>query len=93
MSESFLPRLTVSVFFEQLAKTGFSIGGGPPDGFVCGGMDHVVRFFRETEARQGVVEGCARMWEPSVAACGFAEGDVDEIPSGRWMLNGMRPRP
>ena len=92
MYESFLPRFYVNVFFNELPKSSFYIGGEPTDDFIRVTIAHLARSIKDAEAQQRFLQGCAKVLEPFVAARGFRwELHVDETPFELWTVNGLKP--
>lgn len=92
MYESFLPRFYVNVFFHELSKSSFYIGGEPTEDFVRVTIAHLARSIKDAEAQQRFLQGCAKILEPFVAARGLRwELHVDETPFELWTVNGLKP--
>jgi len=88
-----LPRFYVTVFFQEVAKENFMIGGEATDDFVRIWIDHIARRTPPDRARR-VMELVNETLQPFVADRGFRwEVHVDDTPFEMWSIQGFFPPP
>ncbi|KAG8713016.1 hypothetical protein FRC11_013559 [Ceratobasidium sp. 423] len=87
-----LPAFYVNVFFIDLPKDSFYIGGEPHDNFVRFNVQHIARAFPDNKSKLQFMEIYETALKPFTADKGVDwEVNVDEADPLTWNENGMSP--